>query len=182
LEKREFRIVIVRFKDKNQMYLVSEILNGKVFIMPKPRRGDWLEDEILRFKKEGINCLVSLLTLSEERELGLELEKQIALNNGIKFFSFPIPDRDIPSSKNDFIVFISSLYDELENGHSLAVHCRAGIGRAGITVVSLLIVSGLSSEDAFELVSKARGFSVPDTPEQKRWVELIEDNLIKIKS
>ena len=50
------------------------------------------------------------------------------------------------------------------------IHCRAGNGRAGIVVASVLIKSGMEPNSAFELVSDKRGVEVPDTEEQKQWV------------
>jgi len=39
---------------------------GRLAVMPRPRGGDWLEDEILHLKRSGIGTLVSMLTPEEE--------------------------------------------------------------------------------------------------------------------
>lgn len=51
------------------------------------------------------------------------------------------------------------------------MHCRAGIGRSAIIAASLLALNGTDVDLAFKLVTEARGCPVPDTPEQKKWVE-----------
>ncbi len=35
--------------------------NARIGIMPRPRGGDWLEDEINNFKRQNITLLVALL-------------------------------------------------------------------------------------------------------------------------
>ena len=57
----------------------------------------------------------------------------------------------------------------VREGVAVAVHCRAGIGRSGLTVGSVLVRLGVPAQDVFSLVSKARGLVVPDTPEQIKW-------------
>ena len=43
----------------------------RLAILPRPRSGDWLEDEIRSLRGQGIDVLVSLLTPDETAELGL---------------------------------------------------------------------------------------------------------------
>ncbi|AWF81293.1 hypothetical protein BTJ40_10945 [Microbulbifer sp. A4B17] len=48
----------------------------------------------------------------------------------------------------------------------IAIHCRAGIGRKGITASCLLIKDNMSSQEAIDMVSATRGIPIPDTQEQ----------------
>ncbi len=57
------------------IYWIKTPGKGKVGIMPRPRGDDWLEDEIISFKKAGVSVVVSLLTLPEIKELFLSEEK-----------------------------------------------------------------------------------------------------------
>ena len=56
----------------------------------------------------------------------------------------------------------------------MVVHCRGGIGRAGLTASSVLVHAGLDAEEAMATVSNARGESVPETQDQKAFVQQIE--------
>ncbi len=47
---------------------------GRLAIVPRPRGGEWLRDEIAEWKELGINTIVSFLTLSEVEESDLEME------------------------------------------------------------------------------------------------------------
>jgi len=55
--------------------------------------------------------------------------------------------------------------------------CFAGIGRSTLVAASLLIRSGLALAEALELISEARGWQVPDTSAQHRWLESFEARL-----
>jgi protein-tyrosine phosphatase len=64
-----------------------------------------------------------------------------------------------------------TISDALENGKNVAVHCRQGIGRSGLFAAGVLAGSLLDPEQAFEIVSSARGLPVPETPEQRSWIQ-----------
>ncbi len=59
----------------------------------------------------------------------------------------------------------------LEEGKNVAVHCRQGIGRSGLIAVGVLAVAGVSLDDAILAVSSARGLDVPETLDQRLWVQ-----------
>lgn len=139
--------------------------------MPRPRGGDWLEDEINRFRTEGVDILVSALTSEEVEELDLVKEPDYCYQNGISFRPFPIPDRDIPASYGAVRIFVDELSKEILSGKAVAIHCQAGIGRSSLLAACTLVVMGLSVDRAFELIREARGCNVPDTDLQRVWVE-----------
>jgi protein-tyrosine phosphatase len=132
-----------------------------------------LEDEVLGWLRAGIDVVVSLLTPGEERELELSDEGRLALVHGIQFVSFPVVDRGIPSSLPDTVTMLGDLRSELQAGKNVAVHCRQGIGRSAIIAAGLLVASGVEPQTALEMVGSARGLTVPETPEQRAWVERV---------
>jgi protein-tyrosine phosphatase len=148
----------------------------RLAIVPRPRGQDWLPDDIGLLRRAGIDVLVSALTPSEADELGLSEEAECCRNSGIEFFSFPIEDRSVPTSSKSFGMLLNSLKISLAQGKSVGVHCRAGIGRSSLIAASLLIQAGLSAEAAFLSIQKSRGCPVPDTAEQRQWVERYGDN------
>jgi len=144
-------------------------ITDQLAIVPRPRGGDWLDEEMLALRESGIDAVVSLLTEPEASELGLGDEKESAHRAQLDFYSFPIPDRETPSA-DAFKIFLAKLRQELQNGKKIGFHCRACIGRATVTAASLLIQTGTPPETAWNLIEKARGCAVPDTTEQKSWV------------
>jgi len=64
--------------------------------MPRPRAGDWLDDEVAAWRADGVDMVVSLLGRDEIAELDLVLEPGCCQTRDIAFISFPIPDRGVP--------------------------------------------------------------------------------------
>ena len=144
---------------------------GRLAIAPRPRGGDWLDDEASAWRRAGIDVVVSLLEDQEAAELDLDDERQAAENQAISFISFPIPDRGVPASPEAAISVIGAIVAQLDAGKNVAVHCRQGIGRSGLVASGVLISSGIKAHEAVQIVSSARGISVPETTEQRRWIE-----------
>jgi protein-tyrosine phosphatase len=155
-----------------EIYWIKDFKVGYLAIMPKPRAGDWLDDEINGLRQEGVNILVSLLTIDEIYELGLKEENEICRTYDIEFISFPIFDRQVPSSIMETVQLSQSLWVQIKNGKKVAIHCRAGIGRSALMVASVLVCAGISPKNAYEMVAKSRGLAVPDTNEQRRWLDI----------
>jgi len=115
--------------------------------------------------------VVSLLTPEEEAELGLEGEAAQSRALGLEFKAFPIPDRGVPPSRRDALRFFETLMERLAAGRAIGIHCRQGIGRSALVAASLLTLAGVPPKLALERISVARGHAVPETLEQRRWVE-----------
>jgi protein-tyrosine phosphatase len=156
---------------RNDFYWIAGPWVGRLAIIPRPRGGDWLEDEIRHWQQSGLDVVISLLTPNEEADLDLNNEKKLCLKYGMQFYSFPISDRGTPSSLKETMILLKKLEKALEEGKTVAVHCRQGIGRSAMIAASLLIASGIDVEDAFHAISEARGYAVPDTVQQREWAK-----------
>jgi protein-tyrosine phosphatase len=149
---------------------------GRLAIAARPRGGDWLEDEARGLHRAGIDIIVSLLEEDEAANLDLVGEAKAVEANGLRFISFPIPDRGVPRSTSA-VALIASIAGALEEGKNVAVHCRQGIGRSGLIASGVLMISGLSPEQAIHVLSTARGLAVPETPEQRLWAQQLPSEL-----
>lgn len=138
---------------------------------PRPRGGDWLKDDIAKWKKAGVDAVLSLLTSDEERELGLRDEGGEVEGQGMEFASFPVPDRQVPRSEAKLAEELERVSRTLSTGKNFLVHCRQGIGRSGLVAACLLVKKGMSPGAAVEAVSAARGLPVPETTEQRDWID-----------
>jgi len=144
---------------------VTTIGKGRLFIMPCPG-GDELADEMVNYMEAGFNKIVCLLESQEMMRLGVTLEPRLCLELGMEFEHFPIPDRHTPSRHKPFQDLIERLYQDLQNGKNVAVHCYAGIGRTGVVAACLLIRDGMTPQAATDLLSNVRGHNMPQTQDQ----------------
>jgi hypothetical protein len=152
------------------IYWLREIECTRLAIMPRPRAGEWLSDELSGLRKIGVDIVVSLLEADESRELGLEGEALLCSAAGIKFVSFPIPDCGVPNDRVLFAPLVDGIVCHLRSGDSVAIHCRAGIGRSGLLAGCVLGSMGIAADQALAMLSRARGVAVPDTDAQADWV------------
>jgi hypothetical protein len=72
---------------RTEVYWVSGPWPGRLGIVPRPRGGDWLADEIRSWKDSQIDIVASLLTPEETAELDLLAEEALAREEGL-----PVPD------------------------------------------------------------------------------------------
>ena len=124
-------------------------------------------------RSSGVDLVVSLLEREEVSELGLQREAELCRECGIEFISFPIPDRGVPEIQQASDI-ARSIADGIASGRSIAVHCRARIGRSSIIAACAMICLGIEAREALVLIKAARGVIVPDTEEQRDWVMAFE--------
>lgn len=155
---------------KTDVYWISGPWPGRLGIVPRPRGGDWLADEVHSWRDSGLDVVTSLLTPEEVLELGLQEEAARSRAEGLELHAFPIPDRGVPASRAEMARLVKDLETALKSGKNVAVHCRQGIGRSALLVASLLASAGEDPDEAFRRIERARGTSVPDTDEQRDWV------------
>jgi protein-tyrosine phosphatase len=142
----------------------------KLAIVLKPRGDDWLKDDLNNFKRGGVDTLVSLLEPEEAIWLGLADERPLAEEAGLTFLSYPIRDVHVPDNVHTFHAFVAGLAERLRTGERIGMHCRGSIGRAPTTAACTLIHMGWKAQDALDAIQAARGYPIPDTEEQRRWI------------
>jgi protein tyrosine/serine phosphatase len=145
----------------------------RLAIVPRPRAGDWLADEMAGWKAEGVDIVVGLLEPDELAELDLCQLPATCAAEGIEYVSFPIQDRGVPASMRQTDHLVRHLCEALAAGKAVAVHCRAGIGRSALIAARVLVRNGYDVDRAFATIAKARGFTVPDTDAQRQWVSAL---------
>jgi protein-tyrosine phosphatase len=154
-----------------EIYWLDGPWPGKLGMAARPRGGDWLKDDLASWKRAQTDTVLSLLTPEEEADLDLRNEASEARMQGMEFASFPIPDRQVPRSEAQWAKTLDQVTRALSAGKNVLVHCRQGIGRTGLLAACLLVRKGMSPGAAVELVSAARGVSVPETVEQRDWID-----------
>src|SRR5271163_1526431 len=100
---------------QTKLYWIAGPWPGRLAIMPRPRGGDWLEDEIQSWRRSDVDLVVSLLTREEQTELNLRDEESLCRANSIEFVSLPIVDRSVPASAEAFADQVFKLAEQLAN-------------------------------------------------------------------
>ncbi|MFZ0520056.1 MAG: hypothetical protein WAL95_03480 [Candidatus Acidiferrales bacterium] len=139
--------------------------------MARPRGGDWLEDDLRSVSQQRFEIVVSLLDDKEAEELALTEEAGLCSRYGLQFVRIPIRDRGVPEFDKATMRALSSLRELWRSGQSVVTHCRMGYGRAPMIAACIMISEEFGSDAAFEKLSAARGISVPETDEQRSWVQ-----------
>ena len=94
---------------RTKLYWIEGVHPGRLAIVPRPRGGDWLEDEVRSWRESGVDVVLSLLTSDEVVDLNVVAEEQLCRSNGIEFLSFSIPDRGVPASKDAAVELVAKL-------------------------------------------------------------------------
>ncbi len=146
---------------RKDLYWLDESWPGKLAVSARPRAGDWLGDDVASWRRSGVSAVLSLLTPDEEKNLDLLGEAAEVRTQGMNFTSFPIPDRQIPRSDAKWIEVLETVSDALSTGKNVR----------GLVAACLLVKKGMSPGAAIESVSAARGVSIPETVEQRDWID-----------
>lgn len=152
------------------IYWIKQAEPHRLAIVPRPRGGDWLEDDIKSLSSAGIEVLASMLTAEESEELGLTEEECLCNHFGIRFFNVPIADRSVPD-EDSILQPLERLVKDVKLGRGVGFHCRAGIGPSSMIAALVLVTLGWTPDSALRAISESRGYQVPDTLEQELWVK-----------
>jgi predicted protein tyrosine phosphatase len=165
-----------------KVYWIPGPWKGRLGILPRPRGGDWLADEIVAWRAAGVDVVVSLLEPQEEAELALDAEGAAAAAGGIELRPFPLPDRGVPSSPDAVADLTHDIVGALDAGKNVGVHCRQGIGRSGLIVGGVLVAAGQEVGEALKTIEASRGVVVPETAEQRRWINDFAEWLATVRA
>ncbi len=149
-----------------RIYWIDAPTPGRLAVMPRPH-----PDAFGELRAAGIDCIVSLLEENEASSLGLADEAGLAAAEGMAFLHLPVIDHGIPTAVEPVVAISATISTRLKAGQGVAVHCYAGLGRSPLLIAAVLIDEGLSAPEACDLISGARGYSVPEQDEQYRWLQ-----------
>lgn len=153
---------------------------GRIALIPRPRGGEWLEDEINALATAGLDVIVSMLDAEETQNFNLGREAEFCEKNEIEFIAFPVADRGVPNLDQTFWQLTERLKKFLSEGENVGIHCRQSIGRAPLLAAVLMSLFGVNPTEAFQELSFVRGVQVPETREQKVWMEKFAEELLTV--
>lgn len=128
-----------------------------------------LEADLTRLAQEGVTVLAPLLEDHEFELLGIPDYHERAAERGLTLVGCPIRDVDVPRDLATFETFLDELMEHLLDGRAVALHCRGGLGRAGVVAACLLVRAGMPPEQAILRVREARPGAI-ETAAQEQFV------------
>ncbi|MGR8935289.1 MAG: cyclin-dependent kinase inhibitor 3 family protein [Gammaproteobacteria bacterium] len=111
-----------------------------------------------------------VLTLVEPAELAALKVPQLGHEihrRGIEWRHLPIADYSVPTQafEQRWIMQGGEIRQMLRNGDDVLVHCKGGLGRAGMIAARLLVELGMDAEQAIHAVRRVRKGAI-ETPAQ----------------
>lgn len=123
------------------------LIPGKVAGTPWPGIMREAEDDLALLRNVGITRLVSLTEIPFPAELAGE--------NGIACYSFPVPDMQAPSTV-DALALCQRIDAWIDAGDVIALHCRAGLGRTGTLLGAYWLWQGKGARSALQTIEHIR--------------------------
>jgi ADP-ribosyl-[dinitrogen reductase] hydrolase len=119
----------------------------------------------------GAAAVITLLEPEELAELRVEHLGEEVRRRGMQWFHLPIADGFTPDDnfERQWDVDGEEIRALLHSGCDILVHCRGGLGRAGMIGARLLVELGVEPETAVVEVRAVRKGAI-ETPEQEEYV------------
>ncbi|MCJ2072314.1 cyclin-dependent kinase inhibitor 3 family protein [Methylobacterium sp. J-030] len=141
---------------------------------PSSVGGPWKRDliaDIEAIRTWGASCVLTLLEPHEFYLLKVRRLPEAVRDAGMVWLHAPIPDVSIPGPAFEaaWKTIGPRLTDQLQGGGSVVVHCRGGLGRAGLVADKLLVMMGDDPRRTMERVRATRPGAI-ETPEQEAYV------------
>ncbi|RMG61979.1 MAG: hypothetical protein D6722_18920 [Bacteroidetes bacterium] len=155
------------------LFWIKENTPGRLGIMPRPRGGDQLPEEIQSLALRKVDLLVSLLPQDEMHSLGLDQEAELCTQFGLHFYHFPLPDRLPPPDTVQALELATELGQMLLHGRTVVLHDRLCGGRAASMAAATLVTLGLDPAESMVRVRAGRGMNIPDAQVHMDWIHHI---------
>ncbi len=153
-----------------ELFPVAGPWPGRLAVCLRPRSGSWLEGDIAALRRAGHDLLVSALTAEEIVKLELDIVPEVCARHGVEFVHVPVGNLQVPHPVH-IRPHLESWHAHLASGRGVAFHCWASVGRSPTLAAATLAFAGVPVEEAWARIEASRGREVPDTLEQRRWVE-----------
>jgi ADP-ribosyl-[dinitrogen reductase] hydrolase len=130
-----------------------------------------LEADIAAIRDWGATAVVTLIEEHEFELLSVEALPQAVRAEGLEWHWLPIPDVQVPDGRFGLRWEYAGLRlrQRLRAGERVLVHCRGGLGRAGMVAARLLTEFGMPGAEAITAVRSARPGAI-ETRAQETWV------------
>jgi protein-tyrosine phosphatase len=128
---------------------------------PNAATGAWhrdLDADLDAIVTWGAHLVVTLLEQKELEFLRVSELGGAVQTRGMRWLHLPIRDAGVPSAsfERNWQTHGAQIRSSLRDGYDVLVHCRGGLGRAGMIAARLLAELGVSPDDAILAVRSVR--------------------------
>ena len=132
-----------------------------------------LEDVEALCRERGVSAVLSLQDEHDLWDKGLSLGELEAAyrRRGVVFRRVPIVDMNERDLSERLPEAVDALHELASAGHTVLLHCNAGVNRApSVAIAYLCSHRGMTLDEAFDLVKERRGYCLPYmTPLRQRF-------------
>lgn len=130
-----------------------------------------LPADLTAIRAWGASTVVTLIEEHEFPLLQVEALPQAVPAAGLEWVWWPIRDVSVPDERfaNGWAEQGTLLCERIRQGERVLVHCRGGLGRAGMVAARLLVALGIEPAEAIKRVRAVRPGAI-ETPQQEEWV------------
>jgi hypothetical protein len=129
-----------------------------------------LEVDLHRLRQTyGVDTLVCLVEAFELAFMRIPQLSERTRAHGMAFLHHPVVDVSVPGDPVAFRELVADVAQRLRAGEVVAVHCRGGLGRTGLTAACVLVAFGMDPEGAIHLVRQVRPRTI-ETRQQEDYV------------
>lgn len=151
---------------------------GKNFVNAKGRAfSRSLSVDLQIIRSANVKVIVNLLNLYELRTIGVQLKefRELCQKYNTDLIEFPIIEMGIPAIPVEEIdmVLIDRLEEIIKNGQAILIHCRGGVGRAGLIAALLLrrLGSYTSYDKCLEFLRSTRHKNCVESMKQRAYMK-----------
>jgi len=109
-------------------------ITPQIFVGPCP----FDPDDFHFMKTKSVTAILSLLTEEDALQLDMTNENSYAASADLAFRNVPVSDFDDLDLKRKLPACVEALDDLLQQGHTVYIHCTAGVNRSPTVVAAYL--------------------------------------------
>jgi len=132
---------------------------AKIILTPCPgSKGVDLTTSLNEIKAMGTEAVLTLMTEAELDNNGLSSIGASVKAKGMSWFHLPITDDEAPDSDflNAWETAGPAIHRLIEQGKTIAVHCKGGAGRTGVVAAQILLERGEQIKAVQERIKRLR--------------------------
>jgi protein-tyrosine phosphatase len=120
----------------------------------------------------GARLVLTLVTQHELEALQVPNLGSEVQNRGLEWRHLPIADYSVPTPafEHEWATHGKEIRALLRDGKDIVVHCKGGLGRAGMIAARLLVELGVPPDRAIQQVRRARGKGAIENSDQEKLI------------